>query len=147
MIYILILFATWITPVIRGRRIIIARNSSRPYMIRYYLIRTRWFAVHIHRILRPDDDEALHDHPWPFMAMPLIGSYHEVRPDAPPTVRRMFRPAFRSATDRHRISYVSPHLVTLFIRGRRVRNWGFWPNSGTFVPWEERLFRKAKESL
>jgi hypothetical protein len=37
-----------------------------PYMLRWWLLpRNPTFNVYYHRILRDDDDRALHDHPWP----------------------------------------------------------------------------------
>lgn len=46
------------------------------YLIRYYVIQSRWFNVFIHQFLRSDRDD-LHDHPWNFCTYLIRGSYTE----------------------------------------------------------------------
>lgn len=48
-----------------------------PYLIRWYLIRNRWFALFLHKFVRSDEDRALHDHPWNFIVMPIWQGYTE----------------------------------------------------------------------
>lgn len=47
------------------------------YLRRWYMIRTKWLAVFIHKFERSDEDRALHDHPWPFLVIPLWRGYTE----------------------------------------------------------------------
>lgn len=47
------------------------------YLRRWYLIRTPAFAVFLHKFERSDEDRALHDHPWPFIVIPLWRGYYE----------------------------------------------------------------------
>lgn len=48
-----------------------------PYLKRWYLFRTKPFAVFLHRFFRSDEDRALHDHPWPFITFILWRGYIE----------------------------------------------------------------------
>lgn len=130
---------------------LVRRAKRRPYtrldgyMERYWLLRTPWFAVRLHRILRSDDDRALHDHPWDYATVILRGGYIEVRPrpanycDYPdptlgPTVREWIGPGralLRRAESLHRLELPDGQpCITLFITGRRRRTWGFQTPDG-----------------
>jgi len=106
-------------------------NPLAPLMIRYVLFRCEAWGIYIHKFLLSDYDRALHDHPWPFVAIVLKGGYHEEHDQtidqgkvsewrAPGSV------LLRPAEWRHRI--VLPEGKTswsLVIVGRRQRRWGF----------------------
>ncbi len=47
------------------------------YLRRWYLVRTPWFAIFLHKFERSDEDRALHDHPWPFIVIPIWRGYIE----------------------------------------------------------------------
>lgn len=51
--------------------------------MRRYLLRTPWFGVRLHRILRADTNPHCHDHPFSFVSIMLWGGYREelVLPD------------------------------------------------------------------
>jgi len=117
---------------------------------------TRLPGVYLHLFRGSDDDRALHDHPWPSCSILLMGGYYEhvpVNPDRPtgPT-RAIWRPegaiSFRRARAPHRIAL--PHescqehnVMTLFITGPRLREWGFWCPRG----WRHwRIFTDPKDS-
>lgn len=121
-------------------------GADRPYMLRWWVIpRNRWFNIYLHKILRDDDDRALHDHPWWNVSILLRGSYIEVRPDpkkAPtpytriadmPTTRRrrgVGSIVFRKATTCHRLELPVEgggirYVWSLFITGPVIRKWGF----------------------
>jgi hypothetical protein len=54
-------------------------GKDNPYLLRWYLIpRNRFFNVYLHKIVRSDDDRALHDHPWYWLSVMLRGRYAEV---------------------------------------------------------------------
>lgn len=108
-------------------------DESSVYLRRWYILRTPWFGVYLHNILRPDTDRHLHDHPWNFWSFVLKGGYTESVPD------RMSRWGLHRlriwerwsvhrlrATDSHRIVHLLPHTWTLILVGRRQRDWGFW---------------------
>lgn len=116
-------------------------SPDHPYMLRWWIIpRNRFFNIYLHKILRDDDDRALHDHPWWNVSIVLRGGYREITP----TGSKMRRPGsvvFRRATAIHRlelpvINATISYCWSLFITGRRVRTWGFHCPKG-FVPWHE----------
>ena len=109
-------------------------------MHRWFLIpRNRFLNVYLHRFMRSDDDRALHDHPWQSVSLLLKGAYLEVLDRgehawAAPAI------IFRAAEHRHRLVLVEGQPVwTIFITGRKLRDWGFWcgDRGERFVPWEE----------
>lgn len=46
------------------------------YLIRYYVLKSRWANIFIHQFLRSDRDD-LHDHPWNFLTYLVRGAYTE----------------------------------------------------------------------
>lgn len=113
------------------------------------------FGVYLHRIDAPDPGLDLHDHPWAFVSIILRGGYTEEWADvreAPalaaiaeefpggetPGVPRSWGAwtAHRMPLNvAHRITAAEPGTVSLVIRGRKVRRWGFYLPSG-WVDWE-----------
>lgn len=116
-------------------------GSAKPYMLRWWIIpRNRWFNIYLHKILRDDDDRALHDHPWWNVSILLRGAYREVMPDLShcptpytriadlPTrvkLRRAGSIVFRRATSSHRLEVAKGPVWSLFITGPVIRDWGF----------------------
>lgn len=106
------------------------------YMVRWFLIRSRWFNLFINRILRSDKDRDLHDHPWWFLSFILWNGYLETRVQTVKTTTgqfvlermpkrvRPFTVVFRRAKDLHRLELHKP-AVTLVLTGPSVRKWGF----------------------
>lgn len=143
-----------------GRRLETARkpdvvigDAADPYLLRWWVIpRNPLFNVYYHVVLRPDDDRALHDHPWVNASIVLEGGYMEVVPgnEALPPIRtkRLWRRAgsivIRGAKAAHRLELMvrfpepagdyagTVHVParTLFITGPRLRRWGFWCPQG-----------------
>ena len=111
-------------------------GEENPYMCRWYIIpRNRWFNIYLHKIVRDDDDRALHDHPWVSVSFILDGSYREITPHG----RRVIgagQVKLRSATYAHRLELLGGPAWTLFVTGPRVRTWGFWCPK-RWVPWQE----------
>lgn len=125
------------------------------YLIRYYLVRSRFCNVFIHQFLRSDRDD-LHDHPWNFCTYLVKGSYTEQRREFDgigdykdvPTVRTnesgVKRNVFvtRKATDLHRVvvdrelkySEKDQAALTFFMSGPFKRDWGFVRND-IWVDW------------
>lgn len=107
------------------------------YMRRWYLVpRNKEDGnVYLHQVLRPDDDRALHDHPWPSLSIMLSGGMTEITE----TGSREIVPGdviFRGEHCRHRLEAPKEDTWTLFITGPVVRDWGFWCPKG-FVPWRD----------
>lgn len=114
--------------------------NGNPYLTRWYLLRTRWLGIWIHKFHRSDEDRAPHDHPFSFLSIILTGGYWEWVPDKTGKLTRTWYRAgsilFRRAEHQHRIE-VRPETTpfTLIFRFRRRREWGFHTSEG-FVPWQ-----------
>ena len=124
-------------------------GADNPYMHRWYVIpRNRWFNIYLHRIVRSDDDRALHDHPWMNCSILLQGMYVEWKPDqrgeycyGMPLVgvlRTAGSIVFRKARAPHRLEVPTDgdEVISLFITGPNVRDWGFYAPQG-WVHWQE----------
>lgn len=115
-------------------------GPERPYMHRWWVVRTRFLRIYLHRIMRDDDDRALHDHPWWNISIVLRGGYREVTK----TGAKMRGPGsivFRRATTAHRLELPIKnggirYCWSLFITGPRIREWGFHCPHGWRV-WHE----------
>ena len=125
------------------------------YLIRYYVVRSKWFNFFIHQFLRSDKDD-LHDHPWHFITYIVSGSYTEkkwndktqqidsVRRKNYPMIFGLSRPnvenrlIYRKATDQHQVvvdndlkrEQKDQASLTLCFTGPTIREWGFWRTSG-----------------
>lgn len=110
-----------------------------PYMQRWYVIpRNRFFNIYLHRVVRSDDDRALHDHPWINLSIVLRGGYLEILPVRPPTAddpmpyqhavwRGPGSVVLRRPTAAHRLVIDQGQTCwSLFVTGPNVRAWGFW---------------------
>lgn len=119
------------------------------YMRRWFIKRTggldpreddRDSNIFLHNVRHSDDDRAKHDHPWWNITVVLAGSYLEVVPDlsraetpymlvaAMPEKkirRRAGSIVFRRASAAHRLVIDGQDAWTLFITGRKSREWGF----------------------
>jgi len=135
-----------------GRKRIITDNEGDEYMHRYYLIHKEklnafeevkpWPNIYIHRILKSDPDRDPHDHPWNYCTIILTGGYYEWVPTKVPSgrtieKRKWRRPGtilWRRANSFHRLELIQP-VTTIFIHGRRFREWGFLTKAG----WIDRM--------
>ena len=107
------------------------------YLTRWYLLRTKPLAVFLHWFRRSDEDRVLHDHPWPFITLILWRGYFEHCRDG--TIRRRWplTAHYRPAEWRHRVELIGGRkAVTIVIRFRERRVWGFWEKSG-FIAWNK----------
>lgn len=116
------------------------------YMIRYFVIKSRWLNLYIHRFMRSDRDD-LHDHPWNFVTYLVRGAYTEKKWN-PKTktidVTRRFNHhthgpikanvfVYRRATDQHQVITDQVYTMqgadnaplTVCLTGPKIRDWGF----------------------
>ncbi|MCA9361784.1 hypothetical protein KC906_00265 [Candidatus Kaiserbacteria bacterium] len=147
-------------------RYVIKNDEGEPYLVRYRLWQSKHGVnVYLHHILRSDYDRALHDHPFDFVTILLWGSYIEWQPhwckmffDSP--VERQTEPAGNrsfvqvrthrgwlsvirhKATDPHRLELRNGKVWSLFLRGPKVREWGFYLNNEKWVPHTEYAARE-----
>jgi hypothetical protein len=142
------------------KRIILDRESTEPYLERYYLFlkdRQRFpFNVFMHKFLKGDPDD-VHDHPWPYATLILAGGYYEWIPQFDSCgimtceEQKWRGPGhFRICRSEsyHRIE-LKPGVTawTLFMPGPNQREWGFLAGKNPATDWvhnEEYLEGKAK---
>lgn len=99
-------------------------EAANPYLFRWWVIpRNPYFNVYLHKIVRSDDDRALHDHPWWNLSLVLRGGYLECTPRGQKW-RGPGSLVFRAAKALHRLE-VGPASWSLFLTGPRFREWGF----------------------
>lgn len=122
------------------------------YMLRWWVIpRNKVFNIYLHRILRSDDDRALHDHPWACMTLLLSGYYDDVVPVDPAQPAGELRRIpvyqgdlhFRGLHAAHRLEIPpyyppekAPETWSLFFTGPVMKPWGFFCKSG-WKPWKK----------
>jgi len=127
-------------------RTIYDRDSTSPYMERYYLLfvdRPAWFPFNItlHKICR-SDLPILHDHPWPYATLILKGGYvehttHEHFYRGPGHFR------VRNAESYHWLEVKGNEPSwSLFFMGKRKREWGFlkdgeWMQHEEYLTWRD----------
>lgn len=99
--------------------------TDEDYLTRYYLFRSPWLNVYLHRIHREDKDRHLHNHPWPWaFAYILRGGYQEQRASG----YHIYKAGDKNDLTGdiyHRIVTVRPNTWTLFVCGPYERSWGF----------------------
>ena len=106
-----------------------------PYLLRWWLIpRNDTFNVYYHRMLRDDDDRALHDHPWPSLSICTSGGLREVT-EAGSRIILQGDCVYREPEMAHRLELIGSPAETLFITGPRVREWGFHCPNG-WIHWQ-----------
>lgn len=115
-------------------RIIKDKNTGEEYLERYYLcLKDRQsfpFNIFVHKFLKSDPDD-LHDHPWSYGTCILRGGYFEHTSEGK-FWRAPFTCKCRRPKDLHRIE-LDPSVGdcwTLFIPGKKNRDWGFMTDDG-----------------
>lgn len=137
----------------KRKRVILDRDNKAPYLIRYYLLHNNRsescnFNIFLHKIVKSDNDESLHDHPWSFFNIILSGGYYESlfkRGESNNITGETItwrRPGYYSknkANHCHKISLKNnTPCWTLFVPFKRVRPWGFWKkNDEDALTWVE----------
>ncbi len=105
------------------------------YLHRFFIIRSKWFNVVLHRFLRSDGDQELHNHMWPGFSIILVGSYREEKMTSNWNDDAWYSPVRTKVVrwfnvlkkdDFHRVDLLTPDVWTLFFYGPKVRDdWGF----------------------
>lgn len=108
-------------------------RDGKPYLGRYIIARFPGKrAIYLHQFWTSDPDD-VHDHPWPNMSIILSGGYREHYHDGTYVDRRPLSWTMRDATTLHRIEVAEGTegtAWTLFITGKRKRQWGFLTKDG-----------------
>lgn len=119
------------------RKRVIINCDKDPYLIRWYMFRTKPFAIFLHKFVKSDEDRALHDHPWCFIVIPIWMGYIEYSKAGKTRVWPIWSTAYRDCCYQHRVELINDNPSwSIFIRFRRQREWGFWPKEG-FVNWKK----------
>ncbi len=117
----------------------IVDDEGEPYLTRYYLLRSPWLNVYLHRIHQADKDRHLHNHPWDWAwARILWAGYREERRYDMSYLYRKGETNNLTGDVYHRIVEVLPNTWTLFVCGPYTRRWGFLVN-GKHIDSEEYL--------
>lgn len=107
-----------------------------------WLLQKLGIAIRVHQILRSDIGRDFHNHPWSFVSVILKGYYTEVTPEydesdfytgAKYCVYNEGDVLVRTDKHMHRLIVVKP-VWTLFISGRKRRNWGFLNKADFITP-------------
>jgi len=130
------------------------------YLTRWRIIQTPLFGIYLHRFDGPDPRVTLHDHPWNFTSIVLLGGYveadtysltptlpvnyesHEI-PEESARVHGSWNTLRRGAinkkkaTDLHAIvRLLRVPTWTLMFVGRRSRVWGYVDPDGTWTAFD-----------
>jgi hypothetical protein len=112
---------------------IIKNLAGAPYLNRWELRGNHpAFDIYLHQFLRSDDNRALHDHTAASIAIVLRGKYMEWLQASTYKIRTEGDIVLRRATTAHRIEIdeAKPGPITVFLRGPKSREWGFYCMSG-----------------
>ncbi len=118
------------------------------YMERYWIIHEGsrlssilGHSVRLHVIKQPDNDRAMHTHPFSFRTMVIDGGYMEIR-------QRHIEGYIRHTGDSYELDKNIPHMIynlldgkpatTIFITGKREDDWYFDTDQG-LIPHKQYL--------
>jgi len=114
------------------------------YLRRLRIVECPLFGLYIHWIKLPDSGLHPHDHPWPFLSIVARGGYTESVHTNVANLRawmtrrrRLFSAQVFPLDHAHHIDEVKPHTITVVMRGRRRKSWGFWTGDNTIVDWSD----------
>jgi len=124
-------FAKWMET--RGSFRSIKREGGKDYLERHFILKIKGRSVYLHRFWDSDPGNDLHDHPWYNISIVLKGEYIEHLQDGSSIRRKAGDICFRTARTAHRIE-IEPgwegKVWTLFLTGKRYRQWGFYTPNG-----------------
>jgi hypothetical protein len=108
---------------------VVIGEPGNPYLLRWFVIpRNPLFNIYLHKMLRDDEDRALHDHPWWSISLNLGGTLGEIYQASDFEIHRWFQfgdVVRRGPTFAHRLLVPHGDAMTLFITGPKIRAWGF----------------------
>lgn len=131
----------------REPNFIIGRQNE-PYLLRWWIIpKNKFFNIYLHKFLRSDLDEALHNHPWHSLSIILKGKYREYIQynnkivsngvfDLGSIIYRKPETAHRVELVENNVTLSTHYVYTLFITGPKIREWGFFCPKG-WIPYQD----------
>jgi hypothetical protein len=111
-----------------------------PYLLRWHIVRNpEQGSIYLHKILRDDKERVLHCHPSDNMSFIISGKLREILPHDEPRILIPGDVVFRKANERHRLELVDPNepVITMFIFGKKYREWGFHCPMKGFIHWTQ----------
>lgn len=125
-------------------------TSDSVYLNRWNLLpRNVYCNAYFHEFLRSDWDRHLHDHPWRSLSLCLAGTGVEhFRLNGGRIGRRTIEAGdvwYRPLNLSHRIELVDGPLLTIFITGPTMREWGFETEDGWVASTDIVEYTKNKE--
>lgn len=112
------------------------------YIIRLHLIKTPWFAICLHWLMKPDPEPYDHDHPVSLLSIILHGWYRE-QSNKGIVKHRWYNFIRATPAFTHTIVEVAPKTLTLAIMGPKTREWGYHTPNG-WVYWKTYFEAKRK---
>jgi hypothetical protein len=115
-------------------------TQGRPYLERWIIYCGG--TLRLHRF-HDGDEPVPHDHPWWFVTFPLRGYWENYTNPAynwPAACRRYVKPFrfhYRPASFQHFVNTPPFPVWTIVITGDLSNDWGFYPDTGQFVPYYE----------
>lgn len=119
---------------------------GRNYLSRWWLLKSRWCNIYLHRYEGGDKRRDAHDHPWWSISLLLWGEITDMKlvKREPVTAGGILRfrshwksrrvpwllPVFRRASHAHRIELDRGPAWTLFITGPKKVEWGYYTKTG-----------------
>ena len=121
--------------------------NGKPYLSRFFFIKTPWFSVFLNVLHGPDTYSHLHDHPVDFLSLLLWGGYSEH------SVYELYTEGggylgttnrgieyhswynWMPHTKRHRIISTTGKVVTLCFASAKRQDWGYFVDN-VKVPWQ-----------
>lgn len=104
------------------------------YLRRWWLVKTPWGGIMLHRMGGPDARPTLHDHPFAFVSIVLRGGYIERRRRGRSMDVQLNRVRWLNVMrrdDAHSIRLLLRYPTwTLVFTGKHRRTWGFWEPTG-----------------
>lgn len=117
----------------------IVGREDNPYLLRWFLFKNEQSGqprIYLHKFIKSDWDQALHDHPAKSVSFLFDGEYLEHTNNG---VKHWKAPdvIFRDAVSPHRIELIdNKPAYTLFFFNENERDWGFWCPKG-WVFWKD----------
>lgn len=109
----------------------IESQTGEVHFRRYRLLNTPWFEIYIHHIMKSDEDDDMHDHPFSFKSLILSGAYRELcklYPNFDVLITNEYNVGdviSHCGEDIHKITLLTKEVWTLVIASKRYRMWGY----------------------
>lgn len=115
--------------------------------MRRWVLKTPWFLLRLHHIMRSDNDRHFHDHPFDFTSFILRGGYVEYTPGNPLRVCLPGSIVNRRAEDLHYLKLIGDSAWTFVVTSPYYREWGFHTEDGWIKADQYDAYIASKEKV